>query len=97
VRSAGSPRAWLQRTARSDAAAAFLENPFDVINEPHLQHFVALIEHEKAQIRKGHRPTIHVIPSRVGRADNDMRAALEALELWGVTLTAIDRQNVEAR
>ena len=33
---------------------------------------------------------------RPGRADDDVRAALQALELRGVALAAVDRQHVEA-
>ncbi len=72
-----------------------LEDPLDVIDESHLQHFIALVQNDEAQGLQVERAAVHVIHHPAGSADDHMRAAFESLELRDVALPAINRQNVE--
>ena len=72
------------------------EQRFDRVGKPHLQHLVAFVEDEGLQLVELERAAVHVIEQAARRADDDVRAALEALQLRGVALAAVDRQHVEA-
>jgi len=74
-----------------------LEQEFDVVDKPHLQHLVALIEHEELERLEIQRAALHVIEHASRRADDDVGAALQALQLRCVALSAVDRQHMEAR
>ena len=73
-----------------------LEYPFDVVDEAHAQHFVGLVEDEGLQVVEAERLALEVIHDTARRADDDVRAARQLLELDRVALPAVDRQDVEA-
>ncbi len=73
-----------------------LEDPLDVVDETHLQHLVRLVEHEALDAAQVERAALDVIDHAARRADDDVRAALQARELRRVALAAVDRQHVEA-
>jgi nicotinate-nucleotide adenylyltransferase len=86
-----------RRREQRDAArfGRFLEHGFDVVDEAHAQHFVGFVEDERFELREIERAAFEMIDDAPRRADDDVRAALEAAELRAVALAAVDRQHVE--
>ncbi len=78
------------------ARGGLRQDPLDVIDEAHLQHLVAFIQHHEAQGRQIQRAALHMVhdPTR-GRHD-DLGAALQPLQLRRIALAAVDRQHMEA-
>jgi hypothetical protein len=74
-----------------------LENALDGIDEAHRQHLVGLVEHEETQAAQFQRAALDVIDHAPRRADDDVDAALQRVQLRLVALAAVDRQDVEAR
>ena len=72
-----------------------LDHALDVVDEAHAQHFVGFVEHQTAQFGQVQRAAVEVVDHAAGRADDDMHAALERLQLRLVALAAVDRQHVE--
>ena len=73
-----------------------LEDPLDVVDEAHAQHLVGLVEHEVRQRRELQRAALEVIDDAARRADDDVHAAPQAVQLRRVALAAVDRQHVKA-
>ena len=73
-----------------------LQDALDGIDEPHLQHFVGLVEHEQREPRELQGAAVHVIDDASGCAHDDMDTAPQGIELRLIGLAAIDRQHVEA-
>jgi hypothetical protein len=72
------------------------ENPLDVVDEAHAQHFVGFVEHHGLQVVEVERLALEVVHDATRRADDDVGAAGQLLELDGVALAAVDGQHVEA-
>ena len=72
------------------------ENPFDVVDEPHAQHFVGFVEHHPAQVPEPQRAALDVIHHTAGRADHHIDTALERGQLRAIALAAVDRQHGES-
>ncbi len=72
------------------------ENPLDVFDEAHPQHFVGFVEHDGLQRAEFQRAAAHVIHQAPRRADDDVHAAFQLPQLHRVILTAVDRQHVES-
>jgi len=73
------------------------ENPGDVVDEAHAQHFVGFVEHHEAQLVEHQAAPFEVIHHPARRADDDMRAARQLAQLHHHALPAIYRQHVKAR
>ncbi len=73
-----------------------LEYPLDVVHEPHLQHLVRLVEHQAGDAAEIQRAALDVVHDAAWRADDHVRAALQAHELRCVALPTIDGQHVES-
>ena len=97
LRDASDRRGQRGREQRDLASARnLLEDPLDVIDETHLQHLVGLVEHERRDAAEVEGAALDVIHDPTGRADDDVRATLEAHQLRRVTLAAINGQDVKA-
>ena len=72
------------------------ENPLDVVDEAHAQHFVGFVENHGAQVVEVERLALQVVHDATRRADDDVGATGQLLQLDGVALAAVDRQHVEA-
>jgi hypothetical protein len=72
------------------------ENPLDVVDEAHAQHFVGFVENHGLQVVEVERLALEVVHDATRGADDDVGAARQLLELDGVALAAVDRQDVEA-
>ena len=72
------------------------ENPLDVVDEAHAQHFVGFVENQGLQVVEIERLALEVVHDATRGADDDVGAARQLLQLDGVALAAVDRQDVEA-
>ncbi len=72
------------------------ENPLDVFDETHPQHFVGFIEHDGFQPAELQRAAAHVIHQPARRTDDHVHAAFQLPQLHRVILTAVHRQHVKS-
>ena len=70
------------------------EDGFDVIAETHVEHDVGFVEDDQLHGFEPQRPAPHVIHDAARRADDDLRALLETVELALVGLPAVNRQRM---
>ena len=73
-----------------------LQNPFNIIDETHAQHFVRFIQYQGLQLRQVQRAPAHVVHDPARSADDDVHATLQLAQLAAVVGAAVDRYNVEA-
>ncbi len=73
-----------------------LENPFDIVDEAHAQHFVGLVQHQCGEVFEDQAFALDVVDDAAGGADDDMGTALELAKLHDHALSAVKRQDVEA-
>ena len=71
------------------------QDPLDVLDKAHVEHFIGLIEDEEAHIVKKERATAHVVHDPAGRTDDDLGPALQTSELPLVWLAAVDGQGLD--
>ena len=71
------------------------EDPLHFLDEAHLQHLVRFVEHDHADLDEVEAAAVEVIDEPPGRADDDVRAALEALELRNDRRAAVHRQDAD--
>ena len=69
----------------------------DVVAETHVEHHVHLVEDDHLDRFEPQRAAPHVVHHAARRADDDLRALLEAAELAFVGLAAVNRQRVMPR
>ncbi len=72
-----------------------LQDPLDVLDEAHVEHFVRFVEDEEADVIELEGAAAHVVHDATRRADHDLRATLQAAELPLVWLPAVDRQRLD--
>src|SRR3569833_2121000 len=73
-----------------------LENCFDVVAEPHVQHDVHFVEDDHFYGFEAERAAAHMIHDAAGSADDDLGALFEAIELPLVGLSAVNGQRHNA-
>ena len=73
-----------------------LEDRLDVFAKAHVEHAIGLIEDDHLDRVELQRPALKVIHHAAGRADDDLRAVLQAAKLALVALPAVDRQLADA-
>jgi hypothetical protein len=71
-----------------------IEDPFDIVDETHAQHFIGFIEHEAAQMAGVQRALAHVIHHPARGAHHHIHPTLEAVDLGAEIGTAVDRQHI---
>ena len=74
---------------------SLLENPLDVIDETHAQHFVGFVQHQRLQAIQPECALAHVVHDSAGRADHRLHATLQLADLSRVVLSAVNGQHVE--
>ena len=79
------------RTLRSGG-----ENLFHVFDEPHVEHFVALIEHHHGDLREIQGAAIQVIHHAARRAHHDASSVMQGLHLGRVRSATHKKGDVEA-
>jgi hypothetical protein len=77
-------------------AVGVLEDPFDVVDEAHAQHFVGFVEDQRGEAVEVEALALEVVHDAAGRADDHVGAALELAQLDDHALAAVDGQHVEA-
>ena len=65
----------------------------DVGQEPHVEHLVGLVQHESLDGAKVQVTLLDEVEQAPWRADHDVDAGLERLDLWFVRATAVDGQH----
>ena len=68
----------------------------DVVDEAHVEHPVGFVEDDHLELVELQRAAVEVIHHAPGRADDDLRAGLQAAKLPLVRLPAVDRQLAHA-
>ena len=68
------------------------QNGTDVIDESHIYHFIAFVEHEDLHMRQIDGATLHVVHQTARGRDDDIRVLSERFELALDILSAVDRQ-----
>ncbi|MBG9885329.1 hypothetical protein ABE10_01745, partial [Bacillus toyonensis] len=71
-----------------------LEDLLDIGEEAEVEHLVRLVENDLRRVREIEEPLPCEIDQTAGRADHDLRAGLELLDLTFVGLAAVDRDDV---
>ena len=71
------------------------QDPFDVLGEAHVEHFVGLVEHQIVEVGEVESALLEVVDDAARRPDDDLRAALESSELRAVGGAAVDGQHVD--
>ncbi len=66
------------------------EELLDVGEEPEVEHLVGLVEHHLAHVLEREQALAHEVEETARRADDDLRAGLELLDLPLVRLAAVD-------
>ena len=74
-----------------------LENRLDVVGETHVEHLVGFVEDHGVDRIEGERPAPDVVERSPGRGDDDVRTAVERLELPPDRLTAEDRHDLDTQ
>ena len=72
------------------------ENPFDIVDNAHAQHLVRFVEDHGLQVVEIERLALEVVHDATRCADDDVGTTGELLELDGVALAAVNRQDVKA-
>ena len=72
------------------------QEPLDVGQEAQVEHLVGLVEHERVHVREVERAAVGQVDQATGRADDDVDAGLERVELGVVADAAVDGQDPEA-
>ena len=62
---------------RAAALRCVIENEFEILGEPHVEHFIRFVEDDSLQVAQIDHPTGHMVSETAGRGDNDMGAALD--------------------
>ena len=57
------------------------EQPLDVGQEAEVEHLVGLVEHERVHVGEVEGPAVGQVEQPAGRADDDVDAGLERVEL----------------
>ena len=73
------------------------EDLVDCVDEAHAQHLIGFVEHHHRQRVGVEAFALEVIDHPARRADDDLRPARQLLELHAQALSAVDRQDLEAR
>jgi hypothetical protein len=71
------------------------EDPFDVVDEAHAQHLVPLVEDDDLQRIEAEGVVAQVVHHAAGRADDDVDAGVQPLDLLLHVLAAVDRQHAQ--
>ena len=74
-----------------------IENRFDVVGEPHVEHLIGLIKDYDLDIIEWQRAAANVVDRPSGRGDNDVDAAIELLKLPVDRLAAVDRHDLDTQ
>ena len=72
------------------------EDPLDVVDEAHAQHFVGFVQHQHRQVVEHQALALEVVHDAAGGADDDVGTARKSAQLHHHALSAVDRQDVEA-
>src|SRR4030095_9335056 len=72
-----------------------IEDPFAVADEAHAEHLVAVVEDDDADRVEAQRLAAQMIHDAAGRADDDVDAGAQPLDLLLHPLTAIDWQHAQ--
>ena len=72
------------------------QNPLDIIDEAHAQHFVGFIQNQGLQVFEIQGFAADVIHDSPGGADDDVDATRQLPQLLAHALAAVDGQDVEA-
>ena len=78
---------------RLAAAGRLRQDPLDVLDEAHAQHLVGFVQHDQLQRGQVQRAAPQVVHDAPRRADHDLHAAAQALQLFLDRLPAVDRQH----
>ncbi len=73
-----------------------LDQPLDVGQEAEVEHLVGLVEHEGVHVREVEGAAVGQVEEAPGRADDDVDAGLECLELRLVADAAVDGEDPQA-
>ncbi len=73
-----------------------LEDPLHVVDEPHLEHLVGLVEAEEAHAAEVERPALEVVLHPPRRADHHVHPAAQRAELDPDRLAPVDREHLHA-
>jgi hypothetical protein len=73
------------------------QDGFDVVDEPHPQHLVALVEHDGLEVGEAETAAAEMIEDPARRPHDHVHAVLQTPELLVHRLTAVDRQHAQAR
>ena len=74
-----------------------LEQPFNVVDEAHAQHFIGFVEHQQFEVRQLQCAARHVVHDPTWRTHNNVHATAQCLQLRAHTLAAVHRQHLNAR
>ena len=69
------------------------EDLLDVGEEAEVEHFVGLVEHDLGRVRQVEEALVVQVDEAAGRADDDLRAGLQLVDLPLVGLAAVDRDD----
>ena len=72
------------------------QDPLDVGQEAQVEHLVGLVEHQRVHVGEVERAAVGEVDQAPGRADDDVDAGLERVELGVVADAAVDGQDPEA-
>lgn len=71
------------------AVGRVAQDPFDVIDESHAEHFVCFVENQQVEFAEFDRATAHQVHDAPGRPDNDLRTGFYFFDLRHDGLAAI--------
>ncbi len=74
-----------------------LQNPLDVINKAHAQHFVGFVQNNGLEVIEFQTATTQVIHHTTRSTYHNLRTTVQTAQLTAHILTTIDWQNVEVR
>ena len=76
---------------------ALLDDPFDIIDEAHAQHFVGFVQYQSAQCGQVQLTLAHQVHDPARRTHDHLGATAQRADLGLIRRTAIDRQYMEFR
>ena len=75
------------------AAGDLAQDPFDIGQEAEIQHLVGLVEHEHGDAAQLQVALLREVQQPAGRADDDVGAGLQRVDLWLVGPSTVDRHD----
>ena len=73
-----------------------VEDFFDIVAEPHVQHTVRFVENDHFHLVERQRAPVHVVHQAAGGSDHDLDAFFQLVELPFVGSAPVDRNRMDA-